>query len=75
VRREYDALLEQAARESDQTKRLRLFERAEQMLLDDAPIVPLYVLTNQFLLRDYVKGVNLSPRNMTLLKGVQVVRE
>jgi oligopeptide transport system substrate-binding protein len=75
VRPEYDALLDEAARESDQTKRLRIFERAEDMLLNDAPIVPLYVITNQFLLRPYVKGVNLSPRNMTLLKGVSVERE
>jgi len=75
VRREYDALLDEAARESDQTKRLRIFEQAEDMLLKDAPIVPLYVITNQFLLRPYVKGVNLSPRNMTLLKGVSVERK
>jgi hypothetical protein len=45
------------------------------MLLNDAPIVPLYVITNQFLLRPYVTGVNLSPRNMTLLKGVSVERK
>jgi oligopeptide transport system substrate-binding protein len=71
----YDALLEQANLESDQTKRLRIFEEAEGILLDEAPIVPLYVMTNQFLFRDNVKGINLSPRNMTLLKAVEVVRE
>ena len=71
----YDALLEQANLESDQTKRLRIFEEAEGILLDEAPIIPLYVLTNQFLFRDNVKGINLSPRNMTLLKAVEVVRE
>jgi oligopeptide transport system substrate-binding protein len=71
----YDDLLEQANREADQAKRLRIFEQAEQILLDEAPIVPLYVITNQFLFRDNVKGINLSPRNMTLLKAVEVVRE
>jgi oligopeptide transport system substrate-binding protein len=71
----YDALLEQANLESDQTRRLRIFEEAEGILLDEAPIVPLYVLTNQFLFHDNVKGINLSPRNMTLLKAVEVVRE
>ncbi|MGB7156782.1 MAG: peptide ABC transporter substrate-binding protein [Tepidisphaeraceae bacterium] len=71
----YDALLEQANLESDAVKRMRLFEQAEGILLAEAPIIPLYVLTNQFLLRDTVKGVNLSPRNMTMLKGVEVVRK
>jgi oligopeptide transport system substrate-binding protein len=70
----YDALLEQANLEPDPTKRLRLFEEAEGILLEEAPIIPLYVLTNQFLMRDNVKGINLSPRNMTLLKAVEVVR-
>jgi ABC-type oligopeptide transport system substrate-binding subunit len=66
---------EKANLESDQTKRLRIFEEAEGILLDEAPIIPLYVLTNQFLFRDNVKGINLSPRNMTLFKAVEVVRE
>jgi len=75
VSERYDALLEKANLESDQTKRLRIFEEAEGILLDEAPIIPLYVLTNQFLFRDNVKGINLSPRNMTLFKAVEVVRE
>jgi oligopeptide transport system substrate-binding protein len=70
----YDALLEQANLEADATKRLRIFEEAEGILLKEAPIIPLYVLTNQFLFRDNVKGINLNPRNMTLLKAVEVVR-
>jgi hypothetical protein len=32
----------------------------------------LYYITNQYLFRDNVHGINLSPRNMTMFKGVWV---
>jgi ABC-type oligopeptide transport system substrate-binding subunit len=39
---EVDALLEQARVEQDQDKRFELYNRIEQMILDDAPWVPLW---------------------------------
>jgi ABC-type oligopeptide transport system substrate-binding subunit len=41
----------------------------------EVPVIPLYYLTNQYLFRDDVKGINLNPRNMTMLKGVYVERK
>src|SRR5439155_6538673 len=70
----YDKLVFDAAREADVQKRLRFLEKAESILLAEAPILPMYFLTNQYLFRDNVKGINLNPRNMTMLKAVHVVR-
>jgi len=70
----YDAFVLAATKEPDVTKRLRLLEQAEQVLLSDVPIFPLYHPTNQYLFRDYVKGINIHPRNMTMFKGVEVLR-
>jgi oligopeptide transport system substrate-binding protein len=68
----YDALVLAATKEPDETKRLRILEQAEQTLLSDVAIFPLYHPTNQYLFRDNVKGINLHPRNMTMFKGVWV---
>jgi ABC-type oligopeptide transport system substrate-binding subunit len=74
VNREYDQLVFRATKEPDTEKRLRLLERAEKILLDEAPIFPLYCITNQYLFRDKVKGLNTNPRNMTMFKAVHVER-
>jgi oligopeptide transport system substrate-binding protein len=75
ISKEYDRLVFEATKEADEQKRLRLLENAEKILLEEAPIFPLYYLTNQYLFRDEVKGVNTNPRNMTMFKGVYVERE
>ena len=67
---EYDKLLGDAAREIDAQKRLRLLEKAERILNSEVPIIPLFVLTNQYMFRDNVHGINLQPRNTTILKGM-----
>jgi oligopeptide transport system substrate-binding protein len=72
INREYDALLDQAQKEADAQKRYALLEKANRMLDVEVPIIPLYYITNQYLFRDGVQGINLSPRNMTMLKGVWV---
>jgi oligopeptide transport system substrate-binding protein len=72
---EYDALLDAAAKESDTQKRLRILEHAERILNEQIPIIPLYILTNQYLFDpNRVKGINLNPRNMTMFKAVEVVK-
>ena len=68
-------MLDAATREADADKRYRILEKANRMLDVEVPIIPLYHLTNQYLFRDNVKGINLNPRNMTMLKGVYVERK
>jgi oligopeptide transport system substrate-binding protein len=69
---EYDQLVLDATREPDEQKRLRMIEKAESILLNETPIIPLFYLTNQYLFRDNVHGINTNPRNMTMLKAVYV---
>ncbi len=71
-RPEFDDLCAQASREPDADKRLRLLERAENMIDSEVPIVPLYHYVNVSLSRDNVKGVKANPRQITIFKGVKV---
>jgi oligopeptide transport system substrate-binding protein len=52
----YDRLLYQAARTTDAGARLRLLQRAETLLLEDAPVIPIYYFTHVFLIQPSVRG-------------------
>ncbi len=53
---DFDALLTAAARTVDPVARTRLLQRAETLLLDDAPVIPLYFNPHVFLLQPSVHG-------------------
>lgn len=53
---EYDALLAQAAAEQDLEARAALLSRAEQRMLDSAPVVPLYYYVSSYLVSPAVQG-------------------
>ena len=53
---EYDRLLAEAQRQVDPAAREALFQRAEAILLDAAPIVPMFDYTNAYLLRPNVQN-------------------
>ena len=53
---EYDAALFASARTVDPEARLALFQKAEALLVEAAPIIPLYHYTHVFLLQPSVKG-------------------
>lgn len=53
---DYDAALFAAARTTDPAARHALFQKAEAILLEAAPIIPLYHYTHVFLLQPAVKG-------------------
>lgn len=52
----YDALLDQAARTGDVAARFELLRRAETLLLEQAPFVPVYFFTHVFLIQPSVRG-------------------
>jgi oligopeptide transport system substrate-binding protein len=52
----YDQLLFEAARTTDIAARNALYQKAEALLLDDAPIIPIYYYTHVFLIQPSVKG-------------------
>jgi oligopeptide transport system substrate-binding protein len=57
----YAALLRQANREADQPRRFALLARAEQMLLDAQPVIPLFTNDTSFMKKPYVKGLYANP--------------
>lgn len=54
---ELDSVLEKASASSDAQERERLYERAQQIVLEGYHILPLYDQQNHFLVRDRVEGV------------------
>lgn len=53
---EYDRLIAEAGRTLDQAARFELFQKAEAILLDEAPIAPVFFGTRTFLIHPSVKG-------------------
>ncbi len=71
---EVDALLEKAQVEADQAKRLALYQQAEKMILEDAPVVPLFYNVNYWLAKPYTEGVEYPPMIIPILKYAKVNR-
>jgi oligopeptide transport system substrate-binding protein len=68
----FDSLLEEAAKEGDAPKRVKILSRAENMIDTEVPILPIYHYVNVSLNRDNVHGVEPNPRNLTIFKAVSV---
>ncbi len=58
---EYDNLLKQAQKESNDAKRDELLHQAEDLLMADMPIIPIFYYTNPMAVQPYVKGLRVSP--------------
>lgn len=56
--KKYDDLIEQAKREANPERRYQLLQTAENILLDEVPIIPIYWYTRIYLLDPKVKGWN-----------------
>ena len=54
--RQYDALVDAAAYEADVMQRRELPQQAEQVLLADQPLIPIYFYVNKRLVKSYVRG-------------------
>jgi oligopeptide transport system substrate-binding protein len=52
----YDKLVDAAGREREEAKRYALLQQAEKLLLDEAPIAPIFFGTRTYLIRPEVKG-------------------
>jgi len=52
----YDALIDAAAAEIDLGQRAKLLEEAERIVLDEAPVIPVYFYVNKRLVKPWVGG-------------------
>ena len=54
---QYDALLQQSKTELDHQQRLAILRQAEQHLMNQQPVLPIYVYTRSQLIKPYVRGI------------------
>ncbi len=53
---DYDALMKAAEAETDNTQRAALMQQAEQLLLQEMPLIPIYYYTTQHLVSEKIRG-------------------
>lgn len=61
-----DKLLEAARVEQDVTKRIQMYQQAEQMIVDDAPVLFTVHSLSYMLVKPYVKGFVLTPIDLSI---------
>lgn len=70
---EYDSLLAQAAAEVDPSLRRGHLAQAEQLLLRDQPVLPIYTYTSKHLVKPWVQGWQDNPLDIHYSKDLRVV--
>jgi len=66
----FDALLAEARGSLDQTERIGLYQRAQQLLIDDAVLIPLFFDISYTAIRPGIAGVPVTPIGMLGLESV-----
>ena len=70
-----DSLLEQARTETGEQARRRLYQQAEEPIVQDAPWIPLFHSKKNALIKPYVRGFLLSPFVIESLRYVSIEQE
>ena len=69
---EYDALIHQAESESSQTKRIKLYQDAQKILIEDeAVVIPLFYEPNWILLKPHIKNLEINALDFLYLNQVE----
>lgn len=67
---EFDALFKEIEAEANRGKRLELLKRAEALMIEASPVMPLYVYTQHHLQKPYVKGLKVNLTDRVLFQHV-----
>lgn len=70
----YDELIKKAKMESKQAVRMKYMHEAEDILMDEMPIIPIYYYTNVVCIKDYVKNVHKSPLGMVYFDDTYIAK-
>ena len=70
---DYDGLLALAAAEADSERRRQHLAQAEQMLLRDQPLLPIYTYTSKHLVKPWVQGWQDNPLDIHYSKDLRIV--
>jgi oligopeptide transport system substrate-binding protein len=71
-RPEFNELLNRAAIAVDPSDRRHLLQDAEQLMLSDYPILPIYFFSSKRLVRPYIKGARVNPLNRLYSKHLVI---
>jgi oligopeptide transport system substrate-binding protein len=69
---EVDRIVTEARTERDVTKRIQLYQQAEQIILNDAAWIPLYFGKDHYVVKPYVKGFDPLPITIPRLRYVKI---
>jgi len=68
---EFDGLFEKAVREQNREEKNKLYQQMDQLLMEDAVVVPLYYDQIIRLVQKNIKGLTTNPMNLLNLKKVK----
>ncbi|MCX7728478.1 MAG: ABC transporter substrate-binding protein [Bacteroidia bacterium] len=68
---DFDLLYEKTLRTTDEKEKIKLYQEMDRILIDEAPIVPLYYDEVVRLVSHKIKGLSMNPINVLSLKHVQ----
>ena len=69
---EYDALIEKAMAETDSVKRAEILRQAEDILMEELPIMPIYYYTQVKAVSPKVKDLRVSPLGQVYFDGASI---
>ncbi len=69
---EYNDLVDRAKRSIDNSERLLLYQKAQQLLIDEVPVLPLQYIRNDVLLKPWITEYPLSPLRWDYFKDVVI---
>lgn len=68
---QFDRLYEQAFLETDNKKRAELYRQMDAIVMEEAPVIPLFYDKASRFVRSNVTGLGINPLNLLVLKKVQ----
>jgi oligopeptide transport system substrate-binding protein len=71
---EYDALLEAAANEIDLERRAELMHQAEQLVLQEVPVIPVYFYVTKRLVKPWVGNYRPHVQDFILTKDLKILK-
>ena len=69
---QYDELIKKARIENDLTKRSKILEQAEKILMSEVPVIPLFTYTSLNLKQKYISGFYANKLDQHALKHVKI---
>ncbi|HYX06229.1 MAG TPA: ABC transporter substrate-binding protein [Bacteroidales bacterium] len=71
----YDSLYNKALQETDRIKRIQLYRKMDELIIREAPVIPLYYDVVVRFTRKEVTGLGSNPLNLLSLKKVRIAND